>query len=711
MQPPYEYLGPYRIGQPLGRGGMGTVYRGTHAKTGQQVAVKLIANTVADDSRFRRRFADEIETLKRLKHPHIVRLIGYGEQSGQLFYSMELVEGESLQQRLKREHRLAWPTVVDFAIDVCAALKHAHDFGVIHRDLKPANLLVDSAGTVKLVDFGIAKLFGTSDQTAAGSVLGTADYMAPEQAGHGPISPRTDLYALGNVLYACLAGRPPFAGRSFTQVIEALHRDAVPPLNLYAAGVPNEIIELVHDLLAKRPEDRPPTALAVSNRLKAIRAGLARQQTSAADGGTVPSSGLAARETRPGSAPGDRPTTAAEADPFTLGGFDETTSQRPTLAAERPEERSPSPTRPVPNDPAAEGLGAGHSAANTPKPDDPKPSAAGARRPAKPAAAGTVAAEPTGDQAAATPTHYRTVDDKERGETFLSSTLRPPVETNWWAQGLSIAAMLTVLAAGGYLFWRAMQQPTASELYAALEQAQADDDSAAYRAAAERFLKLYPDDPRGQGLEAVIDQRSIQQIVRRLQAAALRQGGVDRLAIDEQAFLVAVADRDINPQATRQRLQGWLDLFWPDAQGANTNANAAGTSSGKQAANDLATDIASNDAPNNATADSEATDNATTGQTMTARGMTTRVMTTRAMMARAAQRELEQMPLSLPAGDRRLEELREQIRWGQQQLTADEQRKQLEAILVLFADQPWAGPLIDELRQQLQAPAAEGAQR
>ncbi|MEM7315411.1 MAG: serine/threonine-protein kinase, partial [Planctomycetota bacterium] len=180
MKPP-EYLGPYQVGDSLGRGGMGTVYKAKHAKSGDDVAVKLIAQHVSDEMKFRRRFHAEIETLKRLKHPNIVRLIGYGEEHGMLFYSMELVSGQTLQSIIRTEKRLAWMRTLDIAIQICSALKHAHDIGVIHRDLKPANLIIEQDDTVKLVDFGISKIFG-HDQTAAGSIMGTADYMAPEQA-------------------------------------------------------------------------------------------------------------------------------------------------------------------------------------------------------------------------------------------------------------------------------------------------------------------------------------------------------------------------------------------------------------------------------------------------------------------------------------------------------------------------------------------------
>ncbi|MGB1815662.1 MAG: serine/threonine protein kinase, partial [Rubripirellula sp.] len=281
--PPFEFLGPYRIGKPLGRGGMGTVFAAVHEKTKQPVAVKLISDNVADESKFRRRFDAEIKSLQCLSHSGIVRIYGFGEEEGHLFYSMELVRGESLQKVIKREKRLEWQTTIDIAIQICGALKHAHDIGVIHRDLKPANLVVDENWQVKLVDFGIAKIFGDSN-TVAGSLLGTADYMAPEQATSEGITQRTDLYALGSVMYAMLAGRAPFTGKTVTQVINALQRDRPVPVDLIRPDVPPELVELIDELLEKSPEDRPPTALAVMNRLKAMKAGLERIQTVASEG-------------------------------------------------------------------------------------------------------------------------------------------------------------------------------------------------------------------------------------------------------------------------------------------------------------------------------------------------------------------------------------------------------------------------------------------
>jgi serine/threonine protein kinase len=630
---PFEFLGPYRISEPIGRGGMGTVYRAVHEKTGQPVAVKVIAMHVADDPRFRRRFADEVETLKRLKHRNIVTLIGYGEQNGHLFYSMELVSGESLQQILRREKRLGWPMVLDMAIDICAALKHAHDFGVIHRDLKPANLLIDQQGSVKLVDFGIAKLFGNHGETAAGSVLGTADFMAPEQAGEGAITPRTDLYSLGNVLYACFAGRPPFAGRTLTRVIESLRQEEPARIDLIVPELPQEIAELVHDLLEKRPEDRPPTALAVMNRLKAIRAGLKRAATrlDIADSGQE-------------SQPGDSLTPAADRPTSVSSGDSGTAANDLSLVT------SPTDPAPAPDPAAATGVG-GSTAGNqlTVEATVPSKSAsAGSRRPAA-AEALPQRAQTDGDSWQSAPqTHYRTVEDHDRHRSFWSGDGPEERPASKWWHLLSIVVMITALLAGaGALIW-ATRRPSADELYRDIVQAQASNDRQVLEKLADRFVRLYPDDPRRDEVDTVFFDRKVARVITRLRVAATL-GGVDQLPPDEQAFLRAIEDLEQDPLITRTRLQHWLNVYSPAAE--------------------------------------------TTESAMSQ---------TRRDMIDAAQSELERLRAQpLPQRDQRVDELLRRIAWGQENLPPESQRKLLEGIVSLFANKLWAQPAIEEARRQL----------
>ncbi len=263
-------FGPYFVKKLLGRGGMGAVYAGVRESDQQVVAIKVLAAHFADDEHFQGRFASEIEAMKRLEHPNIVKIIGHGEEDGCLFYSMELVEGRSLFDELKEGRKFHWREVVEIGIDTCAALKHAHDRGIIHRDLKPGNLLLMPNGHVKLADFGIAKLWGGNQLTGDGGVLGTADYMSPEQALGRPATTRSDLYSLGSVLYVMLARRPPFQSKSLPETIKNLTYEKPPPIAELAPDTPPDLATLIDRLLAKDPSERVGTAQSLMNRLKAI---------------------------------------------------------------------------------------------------------------------------------------------------------------------------------------------------------------------------------------------------------------------------------------------------------------------------------------------------------------------------------------------------------------------------------------------------------
>ncbi len=272
MQP--ERLGPYLIGRKLGRGGMGTVYEAVNEDTGESVAVKVLSAAMALDEGFRERFEGEIETLKKLRHPHIVRLYGHGEEGGFVFYGMELVRGTSLEEELQSGRRFDWRETTHIGVQMSRALKHAHDSGVIHRDIKPANLLITPQGEVKLSDFGIAKLFGATGMTADGGVLGTAEYMAPEQADGRAATHRSDLYSLGGVLYALVAGRPPFRAKSIVEMLQLQRFGEPEPLRRYSADVPDELASIVMQLLEKDPDKRIPSAMILARRLEAMEHGL-----------------------------------------------------------------------------------------------------------------------------------------------------------------------------------------------------------------------------------------------------------------------------------------------------------------------------------------------------------------------------------------------------------------------------------------------------
>ena len=279
-----QHIGPYILIKRLGRGGMGAVYEARHGETNDHVAVKVLASHLADDIGLKERFEAEIQTLKPLRCPGIVQLIAYGEDDGQPYFAMELVEGQSLEKLIRGGRKFSPEEVTGLSIEIARALKVAHNHGIIHRDLKPANLLVaddavKAGARIKLADFGIAKLFGAASQTAHGSIVGTAEFMAPEQAAGKTLDARADLYTLGLVMFTMIAGRPPFRGTQLTEIISKQLRDTPPRLNSLHLDIPDELDTLIAELLAKDPTKRPASALAVGRRLSSIMESLSGKDT------------------------------------------------------------------------------------------------------------------------------------------------------------------------------------------------------------------------------------------------------------------------------------------------------------------------------------------------------------------------------------------------------------------------------------------------
>lgn len=262
-------LGPYLVEDILGKGGMGTVYRGTDPESGESVALKVLSPELAEDVGFLQRFQEEVETLLELRHPNIVQLLSFGRQDEQFYFAMELVEGKSLFAMQKAGHQFSPAEAVGIAIDVCEALRHSHNLGIVHRDLKPGNIIRSQSGEIKLADYGIAKRFGGAQMTNAG-VLGTAEFMAPEQARGKPATIQSDLYSLGAVIFALIHGRPPFEEASPLKTLERVVNDTPPVLGHLVTGVPDELSQLVDKLLRKNPEDRFRSAQSVQTKLKEI---------------------------------------------------------------------------------------------------------------------------------------------------------------------------------------------------------------------------------------------------------------------------------------------------------------------------------------------------------------------------------------------------------------------------------------------------------
>src|SRR5262249_28860740 len=266
----------------LGRGGMGCVYHAhaaDPAASGPRLAaVKVLATELAAESGFLQRFQREIDILRKLDHPNIVRFFESGQEGPHYYFAMEYVDGPSYQVLLSERGRLPWPEVLDLALQVAPALKHAHDRGVVHRDLKPSNLLrarPDSAdpgrpSLVKLTDFGIASLFASKHLTVTGGIVGTGEYLSPEQAAGKPVSRRSDLYSLGAVLYTLLTGRTPFEG----ELLDLLHKHRFAQFERpshFVPETPPDLEDIICGLLAKEPAQRPPDASVLFRRLDSLR--------------------------------------------------------------------------------------------------------------------------------------------------------------------------------------------------------------------------------------------------------------------------------------------------------------------------------------------------------------------------------------------------------------------------------------------------------
>ena len=260
---PGDRLGPYEIVSPLGAGGMGEVYRARDPRLGRDVALKVLPPESSGPERVHR-FEQEARAVAALKHPHILAIRDVGSHEGQPYIVLELLEGETLRQRLSHGP-LPVSKAVEFGVQVCQGLAAAHARGVVHRDLKPENLFLSREGGVKLLDFGLAKLFETPDEgsdeqptataTDRGTWLGTPGYVAPEQLRGAGAGARSDLFALGAVLYEMLTGQRAFKGASRADTLSAILDRDPPPMERPGEPVPLPLERVVRRCLEKDPED------------------------------------------------------------------------------------------------------------------------------------------------------------------------------------------------------------------------------------------------------------------------------------------------------------------------------------------------------------------------------------------------------------------------------------------------------------------------
>jgi predicted Ser/Thr protein kinase len=256
-------LAGYRIEALIGRGGMGAVYLAHHLRLGRKAAVKVLIPELAHDESFRERFIRESQMAAAFDHPNVIPIYDANEEDGVLYIAMRYVDGSDLKSVLEREGSLSPGRTLSIIEQTASALDAAHAHGLVHRDVKPANILIAPGERVYLTDFGVAKQASAGGLTQTGYFLGTVDYAAPEQIESKPVSPATDVYALGCVVYECFAGTPPFVKDSAVAVIHSHLVEAPPSLTADRPHLPTAVDDVIATALAKQPEARYPTCAAL----------------------------------------------------------------------------------------------------------------------------------------------------------------------------------------------------------------------------------------------------------------------------------------------------------------------------------------------------------------------------------------------------------------------------------------------------------------
>ncbi len=526
---------------------MGTVFEAVDAD-GQAVAVKTLTTHLSDDEGMRRRFEAEIEALKGLRHPGIVRLLAFGQDEGRPFFAMELVRGHSLEEMLKAGRRFSWQETVAIAGEITRALKVAHDQGIVHRDLKPANLLFPEQtgieGSVRLADFGIARLFGDAGHTLAGTVVGTAEYMAPEQAAGSVADHRADLYSLGLVMFAMLTGSPPFRGGKVSEVLQRQRRETPPRVSVIRPEIPASLDALIERLLAKNASDRPARALAVGRALDAIGAD---------EKGTPPASPS-------GPTVAIRSSDATQAGPVRSGGADPQPEAIDLLAATRVTSTGDPAGKTTPgSSPRVDG----NAATQAFKPGtvagtgESSPSRSLAHRVTEPDSVGP-GGVPTGGS------RFTTVESLER---TLREQARRAARRDGIIRLIVALGLLAMVAAGGYL---ALQPVTADQLHARI-MATARNPAADLRdahQAIEMFLRRFPEDERAAAIRRLDHQLDVDALERRTRRRTRDDTALSPL---ERDYRAAMAREEESPLACLAALEAILALHADavDAPAAN----------------------------------------------------------------------------------------------------------------------------------------------
>lgn len=268
-----KVLNRYKIVEKIGGGGMSVVWKAYDLVLDRNVALKVLRPEMSEDEEFIRRFRREAQSVASLSHPNIVNIYDVGEDSGLYFIVMELIEGETLRDKMKREGPIDPREALEIASEICDALSCAHARRIIHRDVKPQNILLTETGHVKVADFGIARALGAISTTSRDLVVGSAPYVSPEQAKNGVVSTRSDIYSLGVVLFEMLAGRQPFEGETPVAVaLQHIHSEA-PALKSVRPTIPESVSDLVAKALRKNPEERFASVDEMRREMELILAG------------------------------------------------------------------------------------------------------------------------------------------------------------------------------------------------------------------------------------------------------------------------------------------------------------------------------------------------------------------------------------------------------------------------------------------------------
>ena len=503
-------LGPYELDGILGRGGMGTVYRAKHFDTNDIVAVKALSHSFLDEPHFRQRFESEIKALLKLDHPNIVRLISYGQDQGVLFFAMELVEGKSLFHLLREVKIFDWRDVLVIAKDVTSGLRHAHDRGIIHRDLKPGNLLKSKEGLIKVTDFGIAKSFGTSHDTRD-NVVGTIDYMSPEQALGRPVTVRSDLYSLGVVLYTLLAGQTPFNSNSIEQSLRNLTSVPAPKIRTVVPNAPELLEELIGELLEKRPERRTPTSLALLRKLEYIENELRDHSEAKTAHGLKPAPGFQRQDT------------------FRLGEPLDMLNQKsvdPGLTVRPAGEKTGSSKKASVTNADAETAVLRSHVEIAPEPKKTKPH-----------------------------DYFSTVTDQQRRQQIApESPSKEKANSGWFLILLGLVAAVSVAVVGIYY---ATKPPTADQLFNKIEMSASQPEQV--REELSDFLRLYSEDKRAGKVQQLQEIANASSLYKKLY---LRRNlpGNERLSQVEKQFVEIIDDARENVATGFSRLDAFIIL-------------------------------------------------------------------------------------------------------------------------------------------------------